>query len=156
MAKRKGRPPKIDESGRGILREIVTAQPHATLDEVTAEFMRRTALTVNPATVLKALRQAGVKRTRGAVVVKRRAEEEESKRYGYRDEHRRHEPDQLYPSCLTQAEWELVADLFEQTGKRGRPPQYSRWDLVNACCYVVRNGCSWRMLPREFPPWENV
>ena len=27
MAKRKGRPPKIDESGREILREIVTAQP---------------------------------------------------------------------------------------------------------------------------------
>ena len=25
MAKRKGRPPKIDESGREILREIVTA-----------------------------------------------------------------------------------------------------------------------------------
>ena len=42
MAKRKGRPPKIDESGREVLREIVSAQPHATLDEVTAEFMRRT------------------------------------------------------------------------------------------------------------------
>ena len=155
MAKRKGRPPKIDESGREILREIVTAQPYATLDEVTAEFTRRTELTVNPATVLKALRQAGVKRKHGAVVVRRRAEEE-SKRYGYRDEHRRQEPDQLYPSCLTQTEWELVADLFEQPGKRGRPPQYSRWEMVNACCYVVRNGCSWRMLPREFPPWENV
>ena len=48
-------------------------------------------------------------------------------------------------------------DLFEQPGKRGRPPQYSRWrGMVNACCYVVRNGCSWRMLPHEFPPWENV
>ena len=156
MAKRKGRPPKVDESGREILREIVTAQPYATLDEVTAEFTRRTELTVNAATVLKALRQAGVKRERGAVVVKRRAEEEESRRYGYRDEHRRQEPDQLYPSCLTQTEWELVADLFEQPGKRGRPPQYSRWEMVNACCYVVRNGCSWRMLPHEFPPWENV
>ena len=155
MAKRKGRPPKIDESGREILREIVTAQPNATLDEVTAEFTRRTELTVNPATVLKALRQAGVKRKHGAVVVRRRADEE-SKRYGYRDEHRRQEPDQLYPSCLTQTEWELVADLFEQPGKRGRPPQYSRWEMVNACCYVVRNGCSWRMLPHEFPPWENV
>ena len=156
MAKRKGRPPKIDEYGREILREIVAAQPHATLAEVTAEFMRRTELTVTAATVLKSLRQAGVKRKRGAVVVKRRAEEEESKRYGYRDEHRRQEPEQRYPSCLTQTEWELVADLFEQPGKRGRPPQYSRWEMVNACCYVVRNGCSWRMLPHELPPWENV
>ena len=158
MAKRKGRPPKIDESGREILREIVTAQPYATLDEVTAEFTRRTELTVNAATVRKALRQAGLRQERGAVVVKRRSQEDEAakQRYGYTDEHRRQEPDQRYPSCLTQTEWELVADLFEQSGKRGRPPQYSRWDLVNACCYVVRNGCSWRMLPREFPPWENV
>ena len=123
-------------------------KPYATLAEVTAEFMRRTELTVTAATVLKALRQAGVKRKRGAVVVKRRAEEE-SKRYGYRNEHRRQEPEQRYPSCLTQTEWELVADLFEQPGKRGRPPQYSRWEMVNACCYVVRNGCSWRMLPHE-------
>ena len=114
MAKRKGRRPRSTNPGREILREIVTAQPHATLAEVTAEFMRRTELAVNAATVLKALRQAGVKRKRRAVVVKRRAEEEESKRYGYRDEHRRQEPEQRYPSCLTQTEWELVADLFEQ------------------------------------------
>ena len=45
--RREVRPPKIDESGRAILREIVTAQPHATLDEVTAEFTRQTELTVN-------------------------------------------------------------------------------------------------------------
>ena len=113
---------------------------------------------MNAATVLKALRQAGVKRERGAVVVKRRspAEEAARQRYGYTEEHRRQEPDQLYPSCLTQTEWELVADLFEQPGKRGRPPQYSPWEMVNACCYVVRNGCSWRMLPHECPPCESV
>ena len=159
MAKRKGRPPKIDEAGREVLREIVTATPYATLDEVTEEFSRRTGLTVNAATVRKALRQAGVKRERGAVAVQRRTPEEEAaqQRYGYTEEHRRPlEPEQCYASCLTQTEWELVADLFEQTGKRGRPPRYSRWEMVNACCYVVRNGCSWRMLPREFPPWENV
>ena len=158
MAKRKGRPPKIDEAGRDVLREIVTEKPYATLDEVTAEFTRRTKLTVNAATVRKALRQAGMRQERGSVVVVRRSPEEEAgkQRYGYKEEHRRQERDQLYPSCLTQTEWELVEDLFEQSGKRGRPPRYSRWEMVNACCYVVRNGCSWRMLPREFPPWANV
>ena len=126
---------------------------------MTEEFTQRTGLTVNAATVRKALRQAGVKRERGAVAVQRRTPEEEAaqQRYGYTEEHRRAlEPEQCYASCLTQTEWELVADLFEPPGKRGRPPQYSRWEMVNACCYVVRNGCSWRMLPREFPPWENV
>ena len=96
----------FDESGREMLREIVTAQPHATLDEVTAEFTRRTELTVNAATVRKALRQAGLRQQRGAVVVKRRSQEDEAakQRYGYTDEHRRQEPDQRYPSCLTQTE----------------------------------------------------
>ena len=135
----------FDESGREMLREIVTAQPHATLDEVTAEFTRRTELTVNAATVRKALRQAGLRQERGAVVVKRRSQEDEAakQRYGDTDEHRRQEPDQRYPSCLTQTEWELVADLFEQSGKRGRPPQYSRWDLVASSnkCMIGYGNC---------------
>ncbi len=36
------------------------------------------------------------------------------------------------------------------------PPRYSRRALVDACCYVVRTGCAWRLLPREFPRWQNV
>lgn len=49
-----------------------------------------------------------------------------------------------------------MADLFEEEGQRGTPPRYSRRLLVDACCYVVCSGCSWRMLPRDFPPWQNV
>ena len=51
----------------------------------------------------------GVKQERGAVAVERRsgAEEAARQRYGYTDEQRRQEPDQRYPSCLTQTEWEL-------------------------------------------------
>ena len=140
MAKKQGRPPKIDEAGREILREIVTEQPYATLDEVTAAFTQRTRLTANAATVRKALRQAGLKRERATVVVKRRSQEEEAakRRYGYTDEHRRQEQDQRYPSCLTQTEWELVADLFEQPDKRGRPPQYSPLGLGE--CVLLRGA----------------
>ena len=29
-------------------------------------------------------------------------------------------------------------------------------ELLDALFYVVRTGCAWRMLPREFPPWETV
>ena len=72
-----------------MLREIVTAKPYSTIDEVTTEFTRRTKLTVNAATVRKALRQAGMRQERGAVVVKRRSPEETKQRYGYKEEHRR-------------------------------------------------------------------
>ncbi|WP_404822125.1 transposase, partial [Pseudomonas khavaziana] len=28
--------------------------------------------------------------------------------------------------------------------------------ILEACCYVMHAGCSWRMLPREFLHWDNV
>jgi len=28
--------------------------------------------------------------------------------------------------------------------------------MVDACFYVVRTGCPWRMLPRDMPPWQTV
>ena len=28
--------------------------------------------------------------------------------------------------------------------------------MVNALCYLVKSGCSWRMLPHDFPPWKLV
>lgn len=48
------------------------------------------------------------------------------------------------------------ADLLEVSGGRGVPPRHSRRTLLEACWYVVHTGCSWRMLPREFPHWDNV
>ena len=55
---------------------------------------------------------------------------------------------------LTYAEWALVADLFERDGQRGAPPRHERRHMVNACCYVLRTGCPWRLLPKTFPPWQ--
>jgi putative transposase len=51
----------------------------------------------------------------------------------------------------------LAADLFERPeGSRGRPAKYERRAMVDACCYVLRTGCSWTMLPKSFPPWLTV
>src|SRR5258707_11083393 len=41
-------------------------------------------------------------------------------------------------------------------GKRGRPIAMDRRRLVNAFFYVVRSGCAWRLLPRDFGPWQTV
>jgi putative transposase len=57
---------------------------------------------------------------------------------------------------LTDAEWALVADLFERQGGRGAPATHVRKHMVDACCYVVRTGCAWRLLPKSFPPWRGV
>lgn len=61
-----------------------------------------------------------------------------------------------YPSDLTDAEWQLLEPLLPAPKATGRP---RKWDLrliLNGIFYLVRSGCAWRMLPREFPPWSTV
>jgi len=38
----------------------------------------------------------------------------------------------------------------------GRPPKYSRREVLDAIWYVMRNGIAWRALPHDFPPWQTV
>ena len=57
-----------------------------------------------------------------------------------------------YPSDLTDAEWAVLEPLI----KLGRPPRYEKRAVLNAIFYVVRSGCSWRMLPGEMSPWRIV
>jgi len=38
----------------------------------------------------------------------------------------------------------------------GRPRVYPLRQIINAIFYVVRSGCSWRLLPHDFPPWRSV
>lgn len=79
------------------------------------------------------------------------------KRYGYKPAHRRRAPEGGFSTSLTDAEWMLVADLFERPeGGRGMPPRFARRLMVDACCYVLRTGCAWRLLPTTFPPWGTV
>lgn len=154
---RRGRPTKLQDEHRAVLLDIIEANPTATTDEVCNELERRTGVRAHGQTIQKVLREAGIERCREGTGVRVEAPDQKSKpRYGYTQAHRRHEPEQTYPSCLTDAEWALVEDLFESDGGRGTPPRYHRRLLVDACCYVVRTGCSWRLLPKGFPPWQNV
>ncbi|MEZ4542263.1 MAG: IS5 family transposase [Chloroflexota bacterium] len=148
-----GRPSRFEPAVFETLREITAANPMATLDELTAKIAEQTGIHAHSATVRKALREAGVRRARPEI---QPASTAPAKRYGDTDQHRAQAPEQRYPSSLTDAEWALVADLFERAGKQGLPPKESRRSMVEACCYVVRTGCSWRQLPKEFPPWANV
>ena len=41
-------------------------------------------------------------------------------------------------------------------GKWGRPTEVDLREVVNAIWYVIRTGCQWRLLPREFPRFSSV
>lgn len=61
-----------------------------------------------------------------------------------------------YPSDLTDAEWQLIQEHFEQKRVFGRPLEHNRRSVVNAIFYITKSGCQWRMLPKEYPPWQTV
>lgn len=62
-----------------------------------------------------------------------------------------------YPTDLTDGQWALVERVLDEArGAGGVPPKHPRREIVNAILYVNRTGCSWRMLPKDFPPWQTV
>ena len=61
-----------------------------------------------------------------------------------------------YPSDLTDAQWKRIEPLIPRAKRGGRPRTTDLRAVMNAILYLVRSGCSWRMLPRDFPPWATV
>ena len=153
---RPGRRPSLNTEHTTVLRAIAQERPRSSLDEVTRELFCRTGVKVSTVTVRKALREAGIERLKPL----RRAGERAAvqggapTRYGYTAAHRRADGTSGMNTDLTDAEWALVADLFERDGQRGAPARYERRHMVNACCYALRTGCAWRLLPKTFPPWQ--
>lgn len=60
-----------------------------------------------------------------------------------------------YPSDLTDEQWALIEPMVP-VRSGGRPAIHPRRRIVEAILYVNRTGCSWRQLPRDFPPWDTV
>ncbi len=61
-----------------------------------------------------------------------------------------------YPTDISDAEWRLLQPHVPQPKLGGRPATHWRREIVNAIFYIIRSGCSWRLLPHEFPPWKTV
>jgi putative transposase len=62
----------------------------------------------------------------------------------------------IYPSDLTDAEWQWIKDLIPGETGGGRHRDTDMRQVVNGILYLLRSGCSWRMLPKDFPPYTTV
>lgn len=61
-----------------------------------------------------------------------------------------------YPSDLTDAQWKLIEPLLPKPKCRRRPREIPLRRIVEAILYLLRTGCAWRLLPRDFPKWQTV
>src|SRR4051794_41863420 len=60
-----------------------------------------------------------------------------------------------YPSDSTDEQWAVVQPLIP-VYPGGRPRKTSMRDVLDAIFYVLRTGCQWRYLPKDFPPKSTV
>jgi putative transposase len=61
-----------------------------------------------------------------------------------------------YPSDLTDSQWAVLEPWIPPAQPGGRPRKTCIREVVNAILYLTREGCSWRALPHDFPPWKTV
>ena len=61
-----------------------------------------------------------------------------------------------YPSDLTDEEWSRIAPLLPRAPKHGRRRSVDLREILNAIRYMARSAGGWRMLPKDFPPWQTV
>jgi putative transposase len=62
----------------------------------------------------------------------------------------------FYDTDLTDAAWAFVAPVLPTARPGGRPRTTNLRAVLNAIFYLLRTGCQWRLLPREFPPCGTV
>src|SRR6476659_8917766 len=60
-------------------------------------------------------------------------------------------PSRFYDTDLTNAAWAWVAPVLPAARLGGRPRTTDLRAVLNAIFYLLRTGCQWRLLPREFP-----
>ncbi len=65
-------------------------------------------------------------------------------------------PRKAYSTDLTDAQWQIVEPLVPAAKAGGRPAKHERREIINALLYVTKNGCTWRNLPHDLPPWSLV
>ena len=61
-----------------------------------------------------------------------------------------------YQTDLTDAEWLLIADMLPGAARLGRRREWVMREIANAIFHVLRGGIAWRLLPKDFPPWQTV
>ncbi|AIK96326.1 IS5 family transposase [Candidatus Odyssella acanthamoebae] len=62
----------------------------------------------------------------------------------------------IYESDLSDQEWSIISPMIPPSRPGGRPRRVNVRHTLNAIFYLLKTGCQWRMLPKDFPPWGTV
>lgn len=61
-----------------------------------------------------------------------------------------------YPSVLTNDQWAILEPHVPAAKHGGSHRKVNIRRVVNGILYRNKAGCQWRILPKDYPPWETV
>jgi transposase len=57
---------------------------------------------------------------------------------------------------LTDGQWAVLEPLLPKGRKSGRPPKWSKRQLIDGIRWRTRVGSPWRDVPTQYGPWQTV
>ena len=61
-----------------------------------------------------------------------------------------------YPSDISKEQFENIRGDLTEGKKKTHPSTYDLYDIFCAVLYLLKEGCTWRAIPHDFPKWQNV
>lgn len=62
----------------------------------------------------------------------------------------------VYPSDINREQFEVIREMLESAKRRTAPRKVDLYDIFCAILYLLKNGCTWRAIPGDFPGWTKV
>jgi len=63
---------------------------------------------------------------------------------------------QAYDSDITREQFAYISKDLESVKKNTAPRRVDLYDIFCAILYLLKNGCTWRNIPHDFPKWGIV
>ena len=61
-----------------------------------------------------------------------------------------------YPGDISRKQFEEIREELSKVKKITHPRSYDLYDIFCAILYLLKEGCTWRAIPHDFPKWQNV
>lgn len=59
-----------------------------------------------------------------------------------------------YPSDVSREQFDKIRPILESARKKTRPRVIDLYDVFCGILYLLKSGCQWRMIPKDFPKWR--
>ena len=61
-----------------------------------------------------------------------------------------------YDSGISREQFTQISDDLESAKNKTRPREVDLYEVFCAILYLLKNACTWRNIPHDFPHWKNI